>query len=272
MVYEPEPGAQVLVREQRPRNAKAEVILVHGLEGSSESGYMLSMAFALLEAGFAVHRYNMRGCGGSPWNPQSNYHSGQSGDVLFVARKLKQASGLPLFAAGFSLGGNLVLKMAGELGERGGEVVEAVASVCAPIDLAASVRQIGKPQNILYERRFVARLKDRARRRHPLAPDLFPLDYLPKVHSIWDFDDYYTARIFGFGTAANYYRTQSSNQLLERIRVPALVIHAQDDPMIPATVLRSPGFRGQPEYSIDSLRARRALGISGAPSAAFLAG
>ena len=255
VIYEPEPDAKLLVREQRPESAKGEVILVHGLEGSSESGYMRSMAYALLESGFAVHRYNMRGCGGSPWHPRANYHSGQSDDVLFVARKVKRAHGLAVFVVGFSLGGNMVLKMAGELGERGREAVEGVAAACAPIDLAASVRQIGAFQNTFYERRFVARLKDRVRSRNPTAPDLFPLEHLPKVHSIWDFDDYYTARIFGFGTAANYYKTQSSNQFLERICVPTLLIHAQDDPMIPAASYDHPAFVVNPNLQL--IRARR---------------
>ena len=246
VIYEPEPDARLLVREQRPAEPKGEVILVHGLEGSSESGYMRSMAAALLEAGYAVHRYNMRGCGGSPWTKKANYHSGQTGDLLFVARQRRAASGLPIYAVGFSLGGNVVLKLAGELAGQGGELLRAVCGVCAPIDLAASVRLMGARQNILYQRRFVARLKERVRRRHPIAPDLFPLEHLPKVHTIWDFDDYYTARIFGFGTAANYYRTQSSNQFLEHIRIPALVIHAQDDPMIPSATYDLRAFAQNP--------------------------
>jgi len=261
VLYEPEPQATVLVREQRPERAHGEVILVHGLEGSSESGYMRSMAYALLEAGFAVHRYNMRGCGGSPWHAKANYHSGQSGDVLFVARQLKQKYQSPVFAVGFSLGGNMVLKMAGELGERGRDVVEAVISACAPIDLAASVHQIGAKQNIFYERRFVARLKDRVRRRNPVAPDLFPLEHLPKVNSIWDFDDYYTSRIFGFGSAANYYRTQSSNQFLDRVRVPTLVIHAKDDPMIPAASYQHPAFAANPHLQLWSVERGGHLGF-----------
>jgi predicted alpha/beta-fold hydrolase len=111
--YEPEPGVKILVRTQAPENPIGELILVHGLEGSSESGYARSMAAAALAAGFRTHRYNMRGCGGSPWHPRANYHSGQTGDLLLVARERKQASGLPVFAVGYSLGGNIVLKLAG---------------------------------------------------------------------------------------------------------------------------------------------------------------
>jgi predicted alpha/beta-fold hydrolase len=244
--HEPEPGVKVLVRTQIPDHARGELILVHGLEGSSESGYARSMAAAALEAGFAVHRYNMRGCGGSPWHPKANYHSGQTGDLQHVAAEARRERGLPVFAVGFSLGGNQVLKLAGELGDDGRQVFDAICAVSTPIDLAACVRETAKRKNFLYQRRFVGKLKDRVRRRNPLAPDLFPLDHLPRVRTIWDFDDYYTARIFGFGTAENYYRTQSSSQFLHRIRIPALVIQAKDDPLIPFSVYEHPAFGENP--------------------------
>ncbi len=234
--YEPEPGVRTLVRMQFPSDAahaRGEVILVHGLEGSSESGYVRSMAAAALEAGFVVHRWNMRGCGESPWHPQANYHSGQTGDLLLMARERKRASGLPLFVIGYSLGGNMVLKLAGELGAEGHELFAGVCAVSAPIDLAASVAQLKHRKNFLYQRRFVKRLKERVRKRHPLAPDLFPLEPLDSVKSVYDFDHQYTAKIFGFGTADRYYETQSSRQFLERIRVPTLLVHAKDDPLVP---------------------------------------
>ena len=244
--YEPEPGIQLLVRAQFPDNPKGELILVHGLEGSSESGYARSMAAAALQAGYAVHRYNMRGCGGSPWHPKGNYHSGQTGDLLLVARERQRASGLPIYAVGYSLGGNVVLKLAGELGEEGGALFAGVCSVSAPIDLALSVQATGQPRNFLYRRRFVKKLKERVRLRHSMAPQAFPLEHLPKVHSIYDFDDYYTAKIFGFGTADNYYRTQSSNQFLEHIRIPALMVIAKDDPMIPFSMYQHPAIAQNP--------------------------
>jgi hypothetical protein len=244
--YEPEPGVQLLVRTQIPASPVGELILVHGLEGSSESGYARSMAAAALEAGYIVHRYNMRGCGGSPWHPKANYHSGQTGDLLHVARERKRVSGLPMFAVGYSLGGNIVLKLAGELREHGGELFRGVCSVSAPIDLAASVRATGERRNILYRRRFVAKLKERVRRRNRMAPELFPLGPLKQVHTIYDFDDLYTAKIFGFGTADNYYRTQSSNQFLEHIRIPTLLVQAKDDPMVPFAMYRHAGLEQNP--------------------------
>jgi uncharacterized protein len=248
--YEPEPGVKLLIRSQTPDRPHAELILVHGLEGSSESGYARSMAAAALAAGFATHRYNMRGCGGSPWHRNANYHSGQTGDLLHLAQERQRASGLPIFAVGYSLGGNIVLKLAGELAEQGSAVFAGVCAVSAPIDLAASVEATGLPQNILYRRRFVARLKERVRVRHPLAPDLFPLEPLDQVRTIYDFDDLYTAKIFGFGTAVNYYRTQSSNQFLEHIRIPTLLVQAKDDPMVPFEMYSHPAFTKNPHLHL----------------------
>ena len=248
--YEPEPGVQLLVRTQGPKRSLGELILVHGLEGSSESGYARSMAAAALAAGYATHRYNMRGCGGSPWHPQANYHSGQTGDLLHIARERKRATGLPIFAVGYSLGGNIVLKLAGELGEQGRELFAGVCAVSAPIDLAASVQATGKPQNILYRRRFVGKLKERVRRRNRMAPELFPLGPLAEVRTIYDFDNLYTAKIFGFGTADNYYRTQSSNQFLEHIRIPTLLVQAKDDPMVPFAMYAHPALEQNPHLRL----------------------
>ena len=245
-LYRTETDVQVLVHEQRPDGEpKAELITVHGLEGSSQSGYALSLAQAALEAGYAVHRYNMRSCGGAEaiCGPLL-YHSGQTCDLLAVTRQIAASAHAPIFLAGFSLGGNVVLKLAGELGESARDLIAGIAAVSAPIDLAACARQIDKPQNILYSRRFLGRLKERIRNKERLQPGLFPMDRLDRVHTIWDFDDCFTAPSFGFGTAQNYYATQSSNQFLERIRVPCLLIQAKDDPMIPFAVYRHSGIAG----------------------------
>lgn len=254
--YEPEPGVQVLVRVQNPTAGTAirgEVILAHGLEGSSESGYALSMAAAALEAGFVVHRYNMRGCGASPWHPKANYHSGQTEDLQLIARERKRASDLPVFLIGYSLGGNMVLKLAGELGEEGREVLAGVCAVSAPIDLAASVDSLARKRNYIYERRFVKRLKERVRRRHALAPELYPLGPLDAVKSVRDFDDRYTAKIFGFGTADHYYRTQSSRQFLERICVPTMLLTAKDDPLVPYSSYQHPAVTTNPLVQFEAL-------------------
>lgn len=246
MLYRTEPDVQVRVRTQQPERARGEVILIHGLEGSSESGYARSMAFAALERGFATHRFNMRGCGGTEALAVMSYHAGQTSDLLHVVRERRRLSGAPVFVVGYSLGANAALKLAGELGEDARGLLAGVGAVSAPIDLAACAAALNRPANSIYQNRFLDRLKDRIRRKNLLSPDVYTLEHLPKVKSIVDFDDYYTSRLFGFGTAANYFATQSSNQFLERIRVPALLVIAQDDPMVPFHVYKHPAFAQNP--------------------------
>jgi uncharacterized protein len=246
VLYQTEPGVQVLVHAQSAAEPRSEVILIHGLEGSSESGYARSMAFGALERGFAVHRFNMRGCGGTEALSLMSYHAGQTSDLLHVVRERRGRSGGPVFVIGYSLGANVALKLAGELGEEARGLLAGVAAVSAPIDLAACAAALNRPANFIYQNRFLDRLKERIRRKNLLSPDVYTLEHLPKVKSIADFDDYYTARLFGFGTAANYFATQSSNQFLEHIRVPALLVTAKDDPLVPFRVYDHPVFGKNP--------------------------
>lgn len=260
--YLTEPGVEVLVHSQQPGNSpKGEIVMVHGLEGSSESGYARSMSHHALERGFAAHRFNMRGCGGTDALAITGYHAGQTADLLAVLRERHKPGAPPLFLVGFSLGGNVCLKLAGELAECGPELLAGLCAVCPPIDLAASVDAIERPANFLYQNRFIARLKDRIRRRHLQAPEIYTLEHLPKIRTIRQFDDFYTARLFGFGTAANYFRTQSSNQFLERIRVPTLVIHAQDDPMVPYSSYDHPAFARNPHLKLVTVERGGHLGF-----------
>ena len=246
--FRTEPDVQILVHSQRPLNPpKAELILVHGLEGSSQAGYACSLAQTALEAGFGVHRFNMRSCGGTEAvSGKTLYHSGQTSDLLSVARQLRREGATPVYLVGFSLGGNVVLKLGGELGEGASDAVAGIVAVSTPIDLAACVRQLLRPSNFIYGNRFVSRLKARIRLKEALTPGLFELSDLDRVKNVYDFDDLFTARSFGFGTADNYYATQSSNQFLERIRVPCLVVQAKDDPLIPYSVFKHPAFQTNP--------------------------
>jgi predicted alpha/beta-fold hydrolase len=245
-LFETEPGVQVLVHSQIPsETAAGQLILVHGLEGSSAAGYARSLAQAALEAGYAVHRYNMRSCGGTEHlSGTTLYHSGQTSDLLAVIRQLQGQS--PIFLAGFSLGGNVVLKLAGELGEFARESIAGVAAVSTPIDLAACVRQLDRRVNFIYSNRFLSRLKQRVRLKERLTPGLFPIEKLDRVKSVYQFDDHFTAFSFGFGTADNYYATQSSKQFLDRIRIPTLLVQAKDDPLIPFEVYDHPAFSQNP--------------------------
>ncbi len=243
--FDTEPGVRILVHSQAPASVPlGELILVHGLEGSSEAGYAQSAAQAALLAGFATHRMNLRSCGGTEAVSGSTlYHSGLTSDLLAVIDTLLGEGRGPLYVVGYSLGGNVALKLAGELGRAGRERIAAVCAVSVPIDLAACVEQLKRPANVLYARRFLSRLKDRVRRKEALCPGLFPVAELDAVRTIYDFDDRFTAPSFGFGTAARYYATQSSNQFLDDIRIPTLLIQAQDDPLIPFRVYDHPAFR-----------------------------
>jgi predicted alpha/beta-fold hydrolase len=250
VLYDTEPGVQVLVHSQTPASEPiAQLILVHGLEGSSAAGYARSLAHAALEAGCAVHRFNMRSCGGTEHlSGRTLYHSGQTSDLLAVIRQLPPTS--PIFLSGFSLGGNVVLKLAGELGSSASDLIAGVMATSTPIDLAACVRQLDKPSNIIYARRFVSRLKERVLAKERLTPGLFDLAALPLVRNIYDFDDKFTAQTFGFGSADNYYATQSANQFLDRIRVPTLLVQAKDDPLIPFAVYNHPALASNPNLRL----------------------
>ncbi len=240
----------MLVHSQAPAGEPAaHLIMVHGLEGSSSAGYARSLAQAALEAGFATHRFNMRSCGGTEHlSGRTLYHSGQTSDLLAVVRELPRNA--PVFLAGFSLGGNVVLKLAGELGQSASKLIAAAMAISTPIDLAACVRALDKGSNLLYSRRFVARLKDRIRAKERATPGLFDLSLLDRVRTIYEFDDRFTAQAFAFGSADNYYATQSSNQFLEHIRVPTLLVQAKDDPMIPFEVYDHPAFAANPHLRL----------------------
>lgn len=243
-LYRTQPDTQVAVDEQLLANPRAHAVLVHGLEGSSQSGYIRSLSRDLLEARVSVHRFNMRSCGGTEHLCKTNYHAGQTTDLKHVLTEIRKADPeRPIFLIGYSLGGNASLKLAGEFAGQG--LVNGVAGISTPLDLARCCARLNDPRNFIYQRRFVNALKDRIRRRHALQPDEYDLKPLHSIRSIWEFDDAYTAKLFGFRTALNYFQTQSAGQFLQSIDVPCLMIQAKDDPMIPFDVYqREPALHG----------------------------
>jgi uncharacterized protein len=250
-LFETEPDVRVLVLSQLPESApRGQIVMVHGLEGSSEAGYARSMAQHALEAGFATHRFNMRSCGGTESLARTNYHAGQTADLLAVLREFRAEIAVPLFLVGFSLGGNVALKLAGELGDAAVDLIAGLCAVSTPIDLAACVERLEHPSNFVYQWRFLNRLKERVRRRARQWPDLYSADGLEEVKTVYEFDDRFTARFFGFGSAANYYTTQASRNFLDAIRVPTLLIQAKDDPLIPFAIFDHPAFRGNPNLEL----------------------
>jgi uncharacterized protein len=238
-LYRTEPDVQVKVQSQRPAQPVAELVLVHGLEGSGDAGYMRTLAHTALLNNIAAHRFNIRTCGGTAKLCPTLYHAGLTSDLLFFLRQLR--SSLPVFLAGFSLGGNMSLKLAGELGDGGSRLLAGVCAISTPIDLAASVRRIATLENRFYERRFVQRMKERM-----IATGRYSHEQLACLRSIYDIDDQITAPSFGFGTADNYYATQSAIRFLDRIRIPAMLIQAKDDTFIPFESFSNAAFRTNP--------------------------
>ena len=232
---------EILVQTQRPVGKPVgEVALLHGLEGNGDSGYIHSMAFDLLNAGFVPHRVHMRTCGGTEHLCETLYHAGLTSDLHAFLRGLKEErTGLPVFLIGFSLGGNVALKLAGQLGET--DLIEGVCAISTPIDLAAGVRRIGKWDNRIYERRFLSRMRARL-----LATGRYSPEELEAARTLYDIDDRITAPSFGFKGADHYYATQSARNFLDRIRVPTLLIQAKDDVFIPFESYAHPAFESNP--------------------------
>jgi predicted alpha/beta-fold hydrolase len=243
--FQTEPGTQVRGEchwQERPR-AHPTLVLLHGLEGSSDSGYMLGTAEKAGVAGFNVVRLNQRNCGGTELLTPTLYHSGLSGDIRAVARELAERDGLQeIFAAGFSMGGNLVLKMAGEFGDAAPKELRGVVAVAPAFDLAACADALAEPRNFLYEIHFVRRLKRRMRAKARLFPERYAAlnGGMRGIRTVRDFDDAITARFCGFEGAGDYYARSSAVRLVAAIRKPTLILTAQDDPFVPyATFARA---------------------------------
>jgi predicted alpha/beta-fold hydrolase len=247
------PGSQVRgdCHWQETPRAHSTLVLLHGLEGSSESAYMLGTAEKAWIAGFNVVRLNQRNCGGTEHLSPTLYHSGLSGDIRAVVLELIGRDKLPeIFAAGFSMGGNLVLKMAGEFGDAAPAEVRGFAAVAPALDLAACADALAEPQNFLYERHFVRRLKERMRRKARLFPGQFPIDGMDEIRSVRDFDDAITARFCGFASAADYYARSSARQLLGKIRRPTLIVTAADDPFVPVASFADVALVANPNITL----------------------
>jgi len=234
-LIEVEPGVQLLCHchWQRDRGNALTVIIVHGLEGSSESPYMLGIAAKGLAAGMNVVRMNQRNCGGTDGLSPTLYHSGRSPDVAAVAQNLMNQDQISRFAlAGFSMGGNLVLKLAGEWGGEGPPQFRAVVAVCPSMNLAASADALHLPANRLYEYYFMWQLRSRLKVKARLFPQVFDASRLRGVSTLRDFDDKVTAYYCGFEGASDYYQRSAAANVVDRIAVPALILHAANDPFI----------------------------------------
>jgi predicted alpha/beta-fold hydrolase len=215
------------------RSARLTVLLLHGLEGSSRSRYILGNASRLWAAGCNVVRMNMRNCGATEHLTPTLYHSGLSGDVGAVLDALTAEHGLAAWAlVGYSMGGNLVLKYAGERGPCPPPALKAVVGVSPVIDLAPSADALHAPANRVYEWKFLRGLGRRYERKAALFPHIYRAGQSRGVRSIRDFDERVMAPYSGFAGAEDYYHRVSSARVVHRIAVPTLILHALDDPFI----------------------------------------
>jgi uncharacterized protein len=232
---EVEPGVSVLCHchWQPDRQNALTVIVIHGLEGSSDSQYMHGIAAKGFAAGMNVVRMNQRNCGGTESYSPTLYHSGRSSDLNAVAQHLISHDRISRFAlAGYSMGGNLVLKLAGEYGTKAPPQFRAVAAVCPAIDLAASADALHEPTNRMYEQYFLWKLRGRLRAKAKLFPGKFDIARGRSARTLREFDDRVTAYYCGFAGASDYYARAAAANVVDKIAVPALVISAANDPFI----------------------------------------
>jgi predicted alpha/beta-fold hydrolase len=228
---------------QRDRAQHPLLIALHGLEGSSSAHYMRGLADKGFSAGFNIVLLNQRNCGGTEAACAGLYHSGLTEDVDRVLGELADSDGIrSAVVAGYSLGGNLALKLAGDYGQSPPGVLKGVCAVSPVVELSACVNSLERRPNIVYQWNFVRGLKARMRRKHACEPGQYPLGRLSEVRSVRGFDEIYTAPHFGFLNAEDYYHRASAMRVIDRIAVPALVVAAADDPFVPAEIFRNPAL------------------------------
>ena len=246
------PDARVLAHchWQADRRSHPTVLLLHGLEGSSEAHYIAGMADKAWARGFNVVRLNQRNCGGTEHLSRGLYHSGLTADPRFVLTELRDKDGLGLFGvAGYSLGGNLAMKLAGELGTSDLPEVQTFCAVSPVLELEACVRSIERRENRAYEWNFCRNLRGRMRRKARVFPDLFDLQGLWKIWSIRAFDERYTAPHHGFSGASDYYHRASAMRVIDRVARPALILAAGDDPLVPPEIINATPLRANPHLT-----------------------
>lgn len=235
-LFELEPGVRLLshCNWQTDPVTCGTIILVHGLEGSSSSKYMSGTADKGFRAGFNVIRLNLRNCGGTEHLTPTLYHSGMTDDLRAVVRELIECDHLrSIFLVGFSMGGNMVLKLAGEDADATPDEVSGFCAISPAIDLSSCAEAIKYRSNWVYEQMFLRSLRRRLLLKQELYPERYDTSDLHLVRTIKDFDQRYTAHDGGFQDADDYYTRASALPLINRIHRPTLIIHAQDDPFIP---------------------------------------
>ena len=236
---------------QPVRSSHPLLILLHGLEGSSTAHYMRGIADKAFAADFNVIRLNQRNCGGTEHLAAGLYHSGLTHDADFVLREVAARDGITdIVIAGYSLGGNLALKLAGDHGDAPPPQLRGVAAVSPVIELEACVHALERGSNVIYQWNFVRQLRARMLRKDQCFPERFPMERLAAIRTVRQFDAAFTAPHFGFGSAEDYYHRASAMRVVSRIRVPALILTAADDPFVPANLFRTAELTSNPNIRV----------------------
>jgi hypothetical protein len=264
------PDTQVLARcyWQPNRAAVPTVLVLHGLEGSSAAHYMRGLAAKAWRLGWNAVLLNQRNCGGTEHLTPTLYHSGLTDDPREVIRTLARDEGLRAFGViGYSLGGNLAVKLAGELGGATDVPIAGTVAISPTIDLDRCVRALERRPNVVYHLNFVRQLRARMRRKALAWPDVYDLRPLGSIWSIRRFDEVYTAPSHGFDGATDYYFRASALRVVDRIAVPTLIVAADDDPFVPAAQFLEPAVRQNPHVAVCLQRHGGHCGFAAAPPA-----
>jgi predicted alpha/beta-fold hydrolase len=244
------------------------ILALHGLNGSSDAHYMRGIASKAFERGMNVLRLNQRNCGDTEHLSAGLFHSGLTHDARQVIEELTTVDGLPAIAvSGYSLGGNLALKLAAEYGDAPPRQLLGVVAVSPIIEIGECVLALERNENVLYQWNFVKDLKRRMRRKSRYWPGRFDISRLSSIRTVREFDEAYTAPHFGFKGAEDYYHRASAMRIVERIRVPALVITSEDDPFVPPQAFRDPKIARNPHIELAISAHGGHCGFVGDPSA-----
>jgi uncharacterized protein len=234
---------------------RVTLVLLHGLNGSSDAHYMRGVAAKAFARGMNAVRLNQRNCGDTEHLSAGLFHSGLTSDVRRVVDELIAIDGISsLGVAGYSLGGNLALKLAGEYGNSPPPSVKAVCAVSPIIEISPCVRALERPGNFLYQWNFVRDLKRRMQRKERYWPGRFDLTKLNRIRTVREFDEVFTAPHFGFQNAEDYYHRASAMRVVDRICLPALVMIAEDDPFVPFGLFQDPKVVGNPHITVFACR------------------
>ena len=209
------------------------VVLSHGLEGNTQTGYIKGMVKAVNGHGWDALAWNYRGCSGEINKQHRFYHSGETGDLHYVIQHclaLKRYS--KIFMIGFSIGGNITLKYLGEQSDGISSLIKKAVVFSVPTDLASSAKHLAKFNSKVYMNRFLASLHLKLKAKAELMPDKISLKEFNGIKTFYEFDERYTAPIHGFKNAEEYWRENSSKQFIRRICIPTLIVNAKNDPFL----------------------------------------